>query len=90
MKASGRRQIAIGMLSMLYIPIYADGTAPYDIDIADKNEVAGNIRKLAQLGRTERWQAAIERWARMTEQSTGPKDLRWAFLQGMIFAGHAL
>lgn len=85
-----RRQNAIGMLSYLYLPTDPDGSVPYDMRVTDTTEIAGNIRKLAQLGRTERWTGRIEQWARMVEENPEPmKSLRWAFLQGMVYASHA-
>lgn len=50
---------------------------------------AAIIRPLAQLGRTDRWHNAIERWARMCEESTNDQALCWAIKQGAIFACHA-
>ena len=89
------------MISELYLPTpecvdACEGERPlyllnsYEGRYATGNEVAENIEKLAQLGRTARWQAAIDRWARMVREHGGNLDsLRWAFLQGMIYAGHA-
>jgi hypothetical protein len=100
MDAKTKRQEAIGMLSELYLPtsylVEAQGERPiyllnsYAARYATGAEVAENIEKLAQLGRTARWQSAIDRWARMVRESSGNVDsLRWAFLQGMVYAGHA-
>lgn len=51
-----------------------------------REEIAGRIRSLAKLGRTERWTATVENWASMVENED---SLEWAFLQGSIWAGHA-
>jgi hypothetical protein len=62
----------------------------YENRYATGTEVADNIRKLAQLGRTARWQAAIDRWARMVQECGDNIDsIRHSFIQGMIYAGHA-
>ena len=87
-KAALNRQEAIGMISFLYLPEQND----YDLRLPDNGAagIAENIEKLAPLGRTARWQAAIDRWANMVREHSGnDRSLRWAFLQGMIFAGHA-
>lgn len=87
--AKQRRSNAIGMLSCLYLP-QVHGETASRLELVPTPEISGNIRKLAQLGRTERWQGRIEQWARMVEQSSNDRDRRWAFLQGMIYATHAL
>lgn len=88
--AAQRRQNAIGMISELYLP-HISGEPLYLMRVTDTREIAGNIRKISQLGRTERWHASVERWARMVEDSAcdDPCHIRWAFLQGMIYASHA-
>ncbi len=53
----------------------------------NRTEIAAMIRELSSLGRTERWTAAIEQWARMVEDYSD--DFQWAFFQGSIWAGHA-
>jgi hypothetical protein len=87
------RQYAIGMLSELYLPVGNGHEFLWeacDNRLATGTEVSANIEKLASLGRTARWQAAISRWACMVRECSGnPKSLRWAFLQGMIYAAHA-
>lgn len=70
------------MLHELYIP-ESDG---FERRYTTRDEIAGNIRKLAQLGRTDRWQVAIENWARAVESEA---NLDWAFLQYGIWAGYA-
>jgi hypothetical protein len=102
MTAYEKRREALGMISELYLPTpelcEASGqdrplylVNAYAGRYATGAEVAGNIEKLAQLGRTARWHAAIDRWANMVREHSGNVDsLRWAFLQGMIYAGHAI
>jgi hypothetical protein len=93
--ATLRRQTAIGMISELYLPTDPEMGCPaylcnyYYGRYAHAAEVADNISKLAQLGRTARWQAAIKRWAAMVREADHMTGLRHAFLQGMIYAGHA-
>lgn len=65
-----------------------DGTSPELFEYKIRG-IADNIRKLLTLGRTDRWQAAISRWANMVSESGNEMSLRWAFLQGMVYAGHA-
>lgn len=88
------RSTAIGMLIALYLPDSQDYELtfrhPGGID-GNANGIADNIRKLTQLGRTARWQSAIDRWARMVLESAGNlQSLRWAFLQGAVYASHAV
>jgi hypothetical protein len=97
--AKERRQEAIGMISELYLPTREPDGAYRDEPVylinywaahyATSAEVADNIEKLIQLGRTDRWQAAIKRWAAMVRHAKKLDDIRYAFLQGMIYAGHA-
>jgi hypothetical protein len=100
MNAAEKRQEAIGMISELYLPTpeCTDSVVNdrplylvnyYAARYATGNEIADNIEKLAQLGRTDRWQSAIKRWAAMVRESEKLDDIRWAFLQGMIYASHA-
>lgn len=96
-QAELNRQTAIGMLVELYLP--TPDNPDFDRDVylcnyyearyATGEEVAENILKLASLGRTQRWQAAIKRWAAMVRSESTVKGLRWAFLQGLIFANSA-
>ncbi len=94
--AQRRRAVAMGMVVELYCPT-AEGYAlrdpfPYA-------EAAENIRKLAPLGRTDRWRQGIETWAGMVERASwegaGLDDFdrskhdSWAFFQGHIIAGWA-
>lgn len=55
--------------------------------ITDREEIARLILGLSSLGRTERWQLALAGWAQMvlTEE-----NLEWAFLQGSVWASHAV
>ena len=95
--AEMRRQTAIGMLSELYLPTPRDdddSRPAYHCNFwegryATGAEVAENVAKLAQLGRTDRWQRAIHRWSAMCREAPGVRELRHAFLQGMVYAGHA-
>ena len=95
MNAGMKRQTALGMIVELYLP--ADGTEheflweSCDNRLAAPDEVAVNILKLRQLGRTERWQHAVKRWANMVnspENDLDPRNLRYGFLQGLIYASH--
>lgn len=45
---------------------------------ASRDEIAADIEKLAALGKTDRWQAAIARWAKEVREN---ESLRWALLQ---------
>lgn len=84
--AERNRLVGIGMLMELYVP----ATHDYDLQSTDSAEIANNIRKLAQLGRTARWQAAIDRWARMVQEQGNERGIRWAILQGAVYAGHVV
>jgi hypothetical protein len=84
-QAFKNRQLAIGMLSQLYIPYDEQGVADY-MATDDRTEIAGNIEKLDRLGRTDRWKGAIATWAAYVRDPDN--NLRWAFLQGMIYAGY--
>jgi hypothetical protein len=87
--AEQNRQEAIGMLMELYLP----ETRDYKLQSTDTDEIAVNISKLAALGKTERWQSAIKRWAAMVREShaTDPNrpSIRWAIIQGSVYANHA-
>lgn len=104
--ATLRRQTAIGMLSELYLPTprIPEGESDRDAlldrplylvnyyanQYATGAEVAENIRKLGHLGRTARWQAAVDRWARMVQEcGDNLESIRFAFIQGMVYASHA-
>lgn len=49
------------------------------------------VRPLAELGKTARWKRSIEIWAAMILEEPGEdaNHLRWAVLQGSVYAGHA-
>jgi hypothetical protein len=91
--AMRNRQEAIGMLSELYLPesqqwelTNRHGGGLDSLAVG----MSRNIEKLSQLGRTARWKAAINRWATMVAESgNSDRALRHAFIQGMIYAGHA-
>jgi hypothetical protein len=99
--AQRNRATAIGMLSELYLPTpkcadAAESDRPlylvnyWAAHYATGQEVADNITKLARLGRTARWQSSIALWASMVRESDNLDHIRYAFLQGMIHAGHAV
>jgi hypothetical protein len=88
--ASAKRSIALGMITELYFPTPAGQDHGTEFTGTDAEQIAANIDKLAQLGRTERWQAAIRTWSHMVRNhGDDPRSLRWAFLQYLVFAGHA-
>ena len=96
--AETRRQEAIGMLSELYLPTPEEPEDPgpaylcnfWEGRYATGAEVAENVAKLAQLGRTDRWRQAVARWSAMCREARTVLELRLAFLQGMIYAGNAV
>lgn len=55
---------------------------------ANREALAADLRDLAPLGRTDRWQAAVESWAAAVEEST-PETFRWAFDQHGVWACYA-
>jgi hypothetical protein len=87
--AERNRQEAIGMLIELYVP----ESRNYELQSINTAEIAGNIEKLAALGKTDRWQAAIKRWASMVRESSATDvnrpSIRWALIQGCVYANHA-
>lgn len=93
--AQRNRQEAIGMLSELYLPTDAEETRPFYLvnayagKYATAGEIADNIAKLTQCGRTARWQAAVKQWAGMVRAADNLRDIRWAFLQGLVYTTHA-
>lgn len=59
------------------------------IDIMSAAEVdaaVAKIRELADLGRTDRWKHAVDRWAGLIEET--PENRRWALIQGSIWAAN--
>jgi len=88
MNAADKRSIALGMIVELYFPSPPGAKYGTDFIGTDPNAIADNIAKLDVMGRTDRWKAAIRRWAGMVRNAE-PGSLRWAFLQGLIYAGHA-
>jgi hypothetical protein len=56
--------------------------------IWDRAQLAGMIRELATLGRTDRWTGTIENWARQVE-AADDTTLMWAFDQYCTYACHA-
>ena len=85
--ATRNRQIALGMLVELYYP----ASGGYEFTGASADEIAGNIDKLASLGRTARWLKAIAGWSAQVREhgAEGDQAMRWAFLQFAVYAGHA-
>jgi hypothetical protein len=55
----------------------------------EQRTIEHEIKKLATLGRTERWHNAINQWAAMVREDSDPKHIMWAVYQGGIFAAHA-
>lgn len=97
--ATANRQLAIGMIVELYMPAHNPITGPYNFcegRMATPDEVSENILKLVSLGRTQRWQIAVRRWNRMIQEVKSPMhdgaiseaQLRYAFLQGLIYVNH--
>lgn len=91
--AERNRGIGIGMLIALYLPEAQE----YDLTYRhgpqfepNREGMAENIRKLSQLGRTTRWQRAITNWAAMVAAAEDNRGLRWALLQGAVYAGHVI
>lgn len=65
--------------------LYTDADAG-NLFLANRATIAGWIRELAPLGRTERWNNAVEGWAHAVETE---ESLEWAFLQYSVWATHA-
>jgi hypothetical protein len=90
MKASAQdRRFA----AMRIVHAYADAlwTEPgaeyiYTNTSESRAKIAGFIRRLSTMGRTDRWRNAIESWARVVEDES---DFQWGFMQYSIYAGHA-
>lgn len=89
--------MAIGILTELYLPSGEQREFLWNYcenRNATPDEVSENILKLRQLGRTSRWQNALTRWNIMVQSAKvggdfQPSRLRWAYLQGLVFASHA-
>lgn len=86
--ATDKRYEMVGIISHSVIEAVKDETGIHNVWlISDRTVIAAIIREyLAPLGRTERWSASVEGWARMVEAED---SLEWAFLQGSIWAAHA-
>jgi hypothetical protein len=84
--AQTRRLIAVGMLVELFLP--KDGE--YKLVTSDRELIASNIEKLAQLGRTDRWKRSIRNWAGAVRQTENDRDLRWAFLQYLVYVNYQI
>ena len=85
MNAKQRRAEAMNMLAELYYPT----SQGYAHTGATAEQMAGNITKLAVLGRTPRWVLAIDAWATRVREATDQHGLDHAFFQGAVHAGHA-
>lgn len=57
-------------------------------EMISRTDLAAAIRALAPLGRTERWQYAIESWALIVLDITA--NLVWAYQQYSVFAAYAI
>lgn len=55
--------------------------------VGTRDEISAEIIALATLGRTSRWTGTVDGWAAMVRDEAN--DLRWALVQGSIFAGYA-
>jgi hypothetical protein len=87
--AVDKRYSAINAVSTRVVTVKPGGLGT-DWHSRNRQEVAGFIRELSKLGRTERWKAQIEGWARMVETEESDKDFsEWAFFQGGIWASYA-
>ena len=90
--AADRRNVGIQALVNIYLPASNDYQLTFPHSGGWGSNIVGiedNIRKLAALGRTQRWQDAVTRWQGMVGEQTLPDGLRWAILQGSVYASHA-
>jgi hypothetical protein len=61
----------------------------WDVEIENQDWLAAEIRdRLLPLGRTTRWQDAVEAWAHAVETAT-PENWHWSFDQYLIYASFA-
>jgi hypothetical protein len=86
--AQKRRGFAMMMLHELVMPTLPDNAPRVFASYATREFIAGNIEKLAQLGRTEQWKAVIQNWADMVRDEE--YDLSWAYAQYSVYASMAL
>lgn len=98
-KAQDRRFAALHVVQQRYLT-EAGLTAD-----ADATALIAAIESLRTLGKTERWGDALARWQKMINMADGwgatdnrldlsvaeqkERRLRWAFIQGSVFAGYA-
>jgi hypothetical protein len=84
-----KRYDAIKAVSERVVTVKPSGLGT-DWHTRDRATVAGFIRELSKLGRTERWKANVESWACMVETEESDKDFsEWAFFQGGIWTSYA-
>jgi hypothetical protein len=57
------------------------------IDAAGREQIAADIEKLLDLGKTETWKHAIKSWAAAARDEEN--TLTWAYCQYGVYAGHA-
>lgn len=95
-KASDRRYAGIGrVIRFALIPTeqaIRDGIGDHNdhgLRTTDAEAIACQIETLEGLGRTMRWQAQVHAWASMVRDEDTPQGIRWAVLQGAVYAGHA-
>ena len=85
-----RRFDAIGNVSRAvvnYVPELRENVWEFTAD--QRDAVAVLIRDIAPLGRTDRWQGAVERWARAVENAESDQQFQHSFFQFGIYASHA-
>lgn len=82
-KAVDRRHAAIRDLVERFLP------APYASVVADTTAeriVTAIEEELRPLGKTDRWNAALDRWQKMAREYDAALD--WVIVQGSIYAGY--
>ena len=92
MTATEKRHDAIRLLADAVRTAEVTETGPvvnWHLDFAYADEVALGIRQLAPLGRTDRWQGAVESWAVAVETAEDQARFRHAFDQFGIWAAYA-
>ncbi len=81
---AARREAAIQMI----VDDCVAGREHWGPVMIKRADLAASIRRLAPLGRTDRWAAAVEGWAVLIETLNyqgHAVDLRWSILQGSLF-----
>jgi hypothetical protein len=81
---SERRFDAIREISLRFL----DATQEYEVRAGTTRvEVAAAIEDLRPLGRSDRWDAALDKWrAWVLDEEV---SLRWSIVEGSTWAGHA-